>query len=176
MTLRCAASHACVPPPSMLTACDCAGTLVWHPVRCEGPAPPARASHSCSPLDGDRLLLFGGYNGHTFLNDGWILCAGECLTICACSCGGRPTLTPIAASRGDEVHKWQQLKPRRSGENSWPVPRSGHTITPVGGDGDAQTLVLFGGRHAEGRCNDLLLLDTGARCRARAHQPYARKR
>ena len=57
-------------------------------------------------------------------------------------------------------HRWTRIETKRSELDLWPRPRSGHTATTLRNtNGNESVLLLFGGRHKDGRCNELLYLD-----------------
>ena len=64
---------------------------MWEHVRPEGPGPGARASGTCVIVSGDKLLIFGGYNGEHFLSDMWLL-------------------HPLDPETGALAYRWEQVK------------------------------------------------------------------
>lgn len=125
--------------------------------------PPPRASATIATAPGDRLIVFGGYNGsnndnddsNDFLNDLWTLHTVD--------------------EAGKEAFAWEQsMQPsgRRASQTVWPAPRSGHSIVTCG-----SAMLLFGGRSSAGRYNDSLALDTGETLlRSRRDCRFLRKR
>jgi hypothetical protein len=113
-------------------------TLTWMSISFVGPLPPVRASHSSSVIEGNKMVVFGGYDGDKFLNDLWIM-------------------EPGASFRS--IHHWSKvdIKPQLNEVDIWPRPRSGHTATTIRNiDGTNNIILLFGGRHKDGRCNELI--------------------
>ncbi|XP_076886883.1 F-box/kelch-repeat protein At1g51550-like [Bidens hawaiensis] len=91
-------------------------TFSWRLLDVGPVAPPARGAHACCSIDNRRMLIHGGIGlSGTRLGDTWVLCLSENL----CFGAWHETLThPV------------------------PSPRSGHTLTCIGGS----RTVLFGGR------------------------------
>ena len=127
-------------------------SMIWELIKPSGDeAPGPRASGSCVIIGGNKILIFGGYNGEDFLQDLWIL----------------HTIDPIT---GQLSYRWEQLKEpsipatTRSGiripmqpKPFWPLARSGHTADVFG-----PLVIILGGRHKNGRFNDIIVfnLDT----------------
>jgi hypothetical protein len=116
-------------------------SLTWSNISFAGPLPPVRASHSSSVINDNRMLVFGGYDGDKFLNDLWILDV--------------PSMT-------HHSHRWSKIDITPGIEEPlWPRPRSGHTATTLqNANGEDSIILLFGGRHKDGRCNELFYLET----------------
>ncbi|XP_021984598.1 F-box/kelch-repeat protein At1g51550 [Helianthus annuus] len=91
-------------------------TLSWRLLDVGPLAPPARGAHACSSIDNRRMLIHGGIGlSGTRLGDTWVLYLSENL------CFGT----------------WHETL-----SHPVPSPRSGHTLTSIGGS----RTVLFGGR------------------------------
>jgi hypothetical protein len=126
--------------------------MTWELIKPSGEeAPGSRASGSCVIIGGNKILIFGGYNGEDFLQDMWIL----------------HTIDP---ETGQLSYRWEQLKEPtvpvtvRGGvrfpsqpKPFWPLARSGHTADVFG-----PLVIILGGRHKNGRFNDIVVfnLDT----------------
>jgi len=72
------------------------GAPVWTPLAPTGTLPGGRWTHAAAydPLRG-RLLVFGGYNGTTYLNDVWAL-----------TLGASPAWAPVAAGGTPPAARW----------------------------------------------------------------------
>jgi hypothetical protein len=113
------------------------------------PVPTPRASSTATVVPGDRIIVFGGFDGTSrsrgatsdgrdFLDDLWVL----------------HTLD----DRGQEKFAWEEIsKPpeTKKRESDWPMRRSGHSACAWG-----STVFVFGGRSSHGRFNDLHCLNT----------------
>ena len=126
-------------------------TTQWVTVTTQGPVPGPRASATLTAFDGDKLLLFGGYDGEEFLGDLWVL-------------------HTVDATTGRYAYSWERIeKPvspqnthRPQGDDGVVVPsspllarRSGHAAEMVG-----PLMLVVGGRHLDGRHNDVQVLNT----------------
>ncbi|KAI3727401.1 hypothetical protein L1987_67215 [Smallanthus sonchifolius] len=95
---------------------DTSTTLSWRLLDVGPVAPPPRGAHACCSIDNRKMLVHGGIGlSGTRLGDTWVLYLSENL------CSGT----------------WHQ-----SLSHPVPSPRSGHTLTCIGGS----RTVLFGGR------------------------------
>jgi hypothetical protein len=66
-----------------------AASRTWYPIAFTTPdRPGVRASGSMCVLPGNRILVFGGYDGADFLQDLWILHTSTCLCARVCACAG----------------------------------------------------------------------------------------
>lgn len=114
----------------------------------QGPAPTPRASATAVAVPGDRIIVFGGFDGTAgssegaagsdFRDDAWVLHTVD--------------------ESGAEAFAWEPLeKPtgRRRQDVVWPPPSSGHSATAVGSH-----MVVFGGRSSEKRFNGTFALDS----------------
>lgn len=134
------------------------GTWTHHrrSVGGQEPWPSARASAASIIVQGSTLMLLGGYNGQAFLNDLWFLDVAALTSTVAPQVewvqhtppprvvGG--AASPSAAG-GESAASLQE-------QASWPLPRSGHCMGALG-----PYVIVVGGRHAEGRYNDVCVLD-----------------
>jgi hypothetical protein len=135
-------------------------THAWEPavLPAGAPAPGPRASGTFTVVEGDRVLLFGGYDGAIFLNDLWVLhvdnaddaYAVPAYTWEAVPSTGRPRTGALGTPVGGSSGAGSSLLPAVD----WPLARSGH-----GGDAVGSLLVIVAGRHATGRNNDVFILD-----------------
>ncbi|KAA0176566.1 hypothetical protein FNF27_01847 [Cafeteria roenbergensis] len=123
-------------------------TLAWTKVDLQGPAPTPRASATAVAVPGDRVIVFGGFDGTAgssegaagsdFRDDAWVLHTVD--------------------ESGAEAFAWEALeKPtgRRRQDVVWPPPSSGHSATAVGSH-----MVVFGGRSSEKRFNGTFALNS----------------
>ena len=140
-------------------------TLAWEILRPGGSGPGPRASATMIAIDGDKLALFGGYDGTDFLNDLFVLhtvhpgtgnpdfwwervlqpkplAAAPGITVSGGDAGGTVVPSPGAGGSG-------------SGGAHWPEPRSGHAVETAG-----PLMFVIGGRHRSGRFNDVQVLNT----------------
>ena len=114
-------------------------TMVWKQIIFTGSVPPVRASHSSTVIGENKILVFGGYDGNKFLNDMWLL--------------------ETTDKYSSPSHRWIQIGTKRSEIDMWPRARSGHTSSFISIK-NCNFVLLFGGRHKDGRCNELLCLET----------------
>ncbi|KAK9066132.1 hypothetical protein SSX86_013453 [Deinandra increscens subsp. villosa] len=92
-------------------------TMSWRLLDVGPVAPPARGAHACCSIDNRRMLIHGGIGlSGTRLGDTWVLCLSENLSF----------------------GTWHETAVNHPA----PSPRSGHTLTCIGGS----RTVLFGGR------------------------------
>ncbi|GBF92507.1 hypothetical protein Rsub_04611 [Raphidocelis subcapitata] len=128
--------------------------MSWALAAPAGPAPPARAGHTLTAVDGAGVFLFGG-QGKKLFDDLHVLAvpqpavAGRARgaegSLSACSAGSGASGSSGAASGAGlggapaaaPACEWVEVKARGKG----PSPRRGHSTTWDGGD----SLVCFGG-------------------------------
>lgn len=152
----------------------------WSPLATTGTPPSARAELSCIYDAGmDRVLVFGGSNGVTFMNDVWALSLAGTPTWTHLTPGGTPPgvragQTAIydaprsrmivfggyngSGTRFNDVRAlslgaspaWSTLTP-----TSPPAARGGHTAIF---DAAANRMIVFGGYNGVSRYNDVLAL------------------
>lgn len=152
----------------------------WRKVLSSGPRPDARAYHTCTPLDGGRVLVFGGNDASQSFEQVHLLELASMTWSCPAVSGTPPTpRTGHAAvcldgrrllihggwdprQGGDEpeiwddlivldTQRWEWLRPPVHGAP--PSPRTGHTLVGCGG-----ALYLFGGLGEEDVLGDAYVL------------------
>jgi dynein heavy chain len=91
----------------------------WNEVA--GDAPPVRWRHSASVFDGDKVLVFGGFDQASRLNDAWVFDGSKKI--------------------------WEQISATQDGDRP-PFPRGGHSASVVPkkeGDTPSDVVYVFGG-------------------------------
>lgn len=74
----------------------------WKKINCKGTIPSPRYGHSATVIDGSKIYIFGGTNGHEYFKDLYIYCT--------------------------ETNTWTRVKTQKQG----PSERSGHTAVAYG--------------------------------------------
>uniref|UniRef100_A0A0G4GSZ3 BTB domain-containing protein n=1 Tax=Chromera velia CCMP2878 TaxID=1169474 RepID=A0A0G4GSZ3_9ALVE len=149
--------------------------LTWDPVLTSGTAPSPRACHTLTKV-GNKLYMFGGYDGSKCFNDIDILDLDTRFWICGVAIKGTPpqarnahTMTPIETKlylfgghSGNkhltDLHVFDTVSlewTQPSITGNVPPGLRGHTANLIG-----HKIYLFGGYDGKGRSNDLYILDT----------------
>lgn len=105
-----------------------------------GDQPSRRASSSLAVVDGDKICVFGGYDGEQFLGDMWLL----------------HTTDPVT---GALAYRWERIpQPPPGSKRFWPEPRTGHSAEVY-----ENLMFIMGGRYIGGRRNDTCVFDFDTR-------------
>ena len=163
---------------------DCQG-LKWNTATVEGSTPEPRAYHT-AVIVGQRLFIFGGWNGDAFINDLSILeahgdaedCRFAWKSATATGVAPGPRAYHTAATLDSRLiifGGWGAqdfcadvavLRVADSGQPAWetlstsgqgPKARAAHSCTRIG-----DLLYVFGGESSDGRLNDVVILDVNA--------------
>lgn len=117
-------------------------TWTWHEFSHKAGKPwPARRASAAGVALHDRIVMFGGYDGQSFLSDLWTL--------------------HVPSSEDITSLRWELHQP--AGAGAWPPGRSGHAMTNLG-----PLLIVSSGRFHHGRYNDTWVLNADT---MQWHQP-----
>eukprot|EP00300_Choanocystis_sp_HF-7_P027664 c32854_g1_i1.p1 GENE.c32854_g1_i1~~c32854_g1_i1.p1 ORF type:complete len:654 (-),score=103.14 c32854_g1_i1:69-1874(-) len=151
---------------------DC-HTSSWIPPAVSGDIPAARAGHTSVVIE-DKLYIFGGADGVSYLNELHVLDCVRMEWMMLKTTGAIPAartrhasvstspdkMFVIGGTNGtflfDNIHCLNTVSATWT-EIALPTKRWGHTVVSVD-----DTLYLFGGHNGRAMCNDLISLDTRA--------------
>lgn len=111
-------------------------TLCWTHCSTRGSIEPgARGNPTLIYLgSSNHVVLFGGWNGTTSLNDLWLLCLNS--------------------------WQWQDISAKKSEEKLWPKPRTDHSAVLWEKSEEVHSMLVFGGNvEADGPCAELWELE-----------------